>query len=130
MSDDTMVSRTLLVDFSRNLLVTIFAIFAFTSGPLLSSNNFWVKSIYLGSLALSIISLRYGYKGMLTQLNFYMTYGKEGKSLHFPEHKLNEMKLSIERQFHFSIAALSFLAFSVFVHFFYSDNFITVLLKK
>jgi len=60
-----------LVDFSKSLLVLVFAIFSFISGTFLNSDNCYIKIIYVVALILAIVSIFFGFNGTLVNINYF-----------------------------------------------------------
>ena len=115
---------SLLIDFSKNLLITIFAIFAFTSGPLLTATNLGVKISYIFSLLAAVLALNFGYRGITTIVNYHITLennGKQKSDNRLPKGKLRSLQRYIQKQFIFSICSLVLLVISVCL-FCFTDN--------
>jgi len=120
-----------LVDFSKNLLVTIFAIFAFTSGPLLGTNNECVKVIYVFSLLSAILSLNYGFQGALVKINYFLNSDTETAKdiILLPPGMLTRIRDHIKKQYWFSLISLVLLTLAIGAHFL-ADNHLSVVIKQ
>lgn len=116
-----------IMDFSKNLLVTIFAIFAFTSGPLLSSSFVGVKIIFIMALVSSVAGMSYGFNTMILKVNHYKNLykNKQHKGNQFPEEYYRKMRKYIQRQYYYSVISLTLLIISVCV-FCFAENFQTI----
>jgi hypothetical protein len=112
-----------LVDFSKHLLVTIFAIFAFTSKTLLETHCLYVKYIYLLSLLFAILSLNFGFRGSLVEINYYLSKNNDDdaeviKNLFLPSVKFKKIVQFIQYQYWSSLFALILLTLSIGVYLF------------
>ncbi|OFC70962.1 hypothetical protein BFC18_11025 [Alteromonas confluentis] len=113
--------------FSGSLLITIFAIFAFTSGALLSTNSYIVKSIFLISLSLAILGLVFSYRAISIPINVYASQDikhltgttSRGRNLNVVER--NKMIRYVNYQWRLSIISLLLLTISV-AFFLFTDN--------
>lgn len=105
-----------LVDFSKTLLILVFAIFSFISGSLLETDSKVVKITYLISLVFAIMSIYCSYNGILTKINYFLNAKKEKNILLAPG-KLIKMSKSINKQYLFTMISLGFLVIAVLVKF-------------
>ncbi len=119
-----------LSDFSKHLLVTVFAIFAFTSGPLLGTSNVYVKIAYMASLLFSLIGMSYGFKGVLVKINYYIEneIDESSNDLVFPVGKLGIMKHYVQWQYIWTLVSLLTLMVTIGLHFM-SNNYMNVLIR-
>ena len=122
-----------LIDFSKNLLVTIFAIFAFISKTLLETHNFSVKVTVFLSLLSAILSLNYAFSCALVKINFFLNDERvggqpEGTSINnakdrsiiiLPSVQMHRIKKYVVYQYWSSLAALILLATAVLINFLY-----------
>ena len=120
-----------LIDFSKNLLVIIFAIFAFASGSLLGTNNICVKIIYVLSLVLALLSMSFGFQGALVKINYFLNLEstESVSKINLPLGKLKELRNKVRIQYWFSTLSLILLILAICIHF-YTDNYVTVLLRN
>ena len=133
MDNDKLINS--LEKFSGSLLVTIFAIFAFTSGTILGTNSNSVKWMFLASLGLAILSLFFSYRAISVPINVYVSQEVErltgskskGRELTFIERK--SMVRGVKTQWMLSLASLAMLAASVATYLF-TDNTPSVIIKK
>jgi len=113
-----------MIDFSKTLLVTLFAIFAFTSHTLLGTQSCLIKIVYLISLGLAIYSLHIGFKGILVRVNYFLHLNIDADHLKYdaniilPSGQFKLMKKYFEQQLHCSVLALICLVISVSMLFF------------
>lgn len=133
MDNDKLINS--LEKFSGSLLVTIFAIFAFTSGTILGTNSNCVKWMFLASLGLAILSLVFSYRAISVPINVYVSQDVEqltgskskGRELTIIERK--SMVRGVKTQWMLSLASLAMLAASVATYLF-TDNTPSVIIKK
>ncbi|WP_157772177.1 hypothetical protein [Zobellella denitrificans] len=116
-----------LTDFSKHLLVTIFAIFAFTSSSLLGASNFWVKVSFMSSLIVAVLGMTYGFNLLMIKINYHLTNpsDKKGKT---PKNTIEEMKKKLQLQYYLSILSLSLLILSIGI-FFATENYYLISIK-
>jgi len=100
-----------LLDFSKYLMVTVFAIFAFASGNLLESGDNWTKYVFLAALISSILALNFGFRAMTTNANL------EIKKLDIEEREKKEIVESIislcQKQYWVAVMSLVLLVVSI-----------------
>ncbi|CAM4010600.1 hypothetical protein [Pseudoalteromonas byunsanensis] len=113
-----------LVDFSKHLLITIFAIFAFTSGALLGASNDWVKVLFTLSLITSIVSMTLGFKVVMIKVNEHL----RSESEKLPKNIIKEMLKALQWQYYTSIMALGLLVFSIMIYFL-TENYYLISVK-
>ncbi|BAO44174.1 hypothetical protein TBH_C1249 [Thiolapillus brandeum] len=110
--------ETSISNFSKHLLITIFAIFAFTSGPLIEAPSLSVKILYSLSLLLAILSMYYSFKAILGNVNEIINNYENTGYRRLTIVALKEMKKKLQNQYYASLGALVFLASSIFVYLF------------
>lgn len=118
---------TSLTDFSKHLLVTIFAIFAFTSGALLGASNCWVKLSFISSLILAVLSMSCGFKVVMEKVNYYLDDSNDKKA-RLPNNVVRKMKTKLQWQYYWSVAALFLLIVSVSIYFL-TENYYLISVK-
>lgn len=121
-----------LIEFSKHLLVTIFAVFAFTSKSILDSTSSYVKVLFIMSLVSAIASLHYGSEGAVIRINHLIdsveqnkinstltaSKNKSSNIMDLPIKKVEMISRNIQRQFLCSKLALALLVSCVLVQFF------------
>ncbi|MCC5865259.1 MAG: hypothetical protein JJU31_09090 [Wenzhouxiangella sp.] len=111
--------------FSKHLLVTVFAVFAFSSASFADIINLWVKVFYMLGLCAALMSLNYGYKLNVCLVNSVLenaedTRLKPTKGAHLPPFVIESMARCLQKQYYYSIASLAFLLIAIFVQFFWT----------
>jgi hypothetical protein len=106
--------------FSKHLLVTIFAIFAFTSGALLSATSILVKVTFLCSLLFTLLSMMCGFQVIMKKTNYYISNPNETGEL--SKDVIKDMKSKLQWQYYWSMGALFTLIISIGL-FFATDNY-------
>ncbi|HFQ5236657.1 TPA: hypothetical protein ACGUS9_002511 [Vibrio vulnificus] len=114
-------------DFSKHLLVTVFAIFAFTSGALLGATSVFVKLAFMLSLILAILGMNCGFKVIMTKVNYFLSDESKGKDC-LPKNKIITMRRHLQWQYYFSIVSLGVLVISVALYFL-TENYYLVSFK-
>lgn len=113
--------------FSGSLLVMVFAIFAFTSSALISTNQIWVKILFLTALCLAILSLVWSYRALSIPINSLVgeevdeVLGKQVENKTLSVTQRQKMIKYVRWQWRISITALVILALAVGV-FLFTDN--------
>ncbi len=111
--------ETSMSDFSKHLLVTIFAIFAFTSGPLIATSILSVKILYALSLLCAILSMYFGFITILSSVNEIIRNYENTDYKRLTIVTLKAMKINLQNQYYASLFALVLLTVSILLHLFY-----------
>lgn len=117
---------TPLTEFSKHLLVTIFAIFAFTSGALLGATSLVVKATFILSLLMTLMSMSCGFQVIMTKVNYYLSNPDDKNEP--TKNVLNTMKTKLQWQYYWSVAALLMLIISI-GSYFITENYYLVSIK-
>jgi hypothetical protein len=109
-------------DFSKHLLVTVFAIFAFTSESLLDTDCEASKIFFFMALTGCIISIPFGFDTIIQFVNYNLEFDDiERKPKSAPKRVIQKMKKSIQIQYVVTVLSLIFLSLSIVLHFFHSE---------
>lgn len=112
--------ETSMSDFSKHLLVVIFAIFAFTSSTLLDSPTIYVKFTYILSLSCAILSMYYGFETILCSVNEKIERYQDTKYQRITLVALSSMKKNLQSQYYFSLLSLILLAITIVLYFLFA----------
>lgn len=109
-------------EFSKFMLVTIIAVFAFTSKTLLESTDIAVKISYILSLCFSILSLNSAFQVLLVKVNYLFsryteTDNQEIKRIPFQDFK--RMRKHLQAQFNYTLISLVLLVATIFIVLFF-----------
>jgi len=116
-----MTTENLMEEYSRFMLVTIIAVFAFVSSALLNTTVLTVKVVYTISLMCSVLSVNSAFQVMLVRINFSIKLRKSQEdwtSETLPFDLFDAMKNKLQHQFNYSILSLSLLTISISLFFF------------
>lgn len=111
-------------EFSKSLLVTVFAIFAFAAGPLLSTNSVVVKVTFLLALSLSLASMWFGFSLSTAGINIVLNTPSGAKIT--PQDIAKKQIPIFQKQFNLTFLSLFSLIISVATHLFFAENYQTV----